>query len=812
MGHDYFQIITIFTLFSATNSHAYSNISFGSSLYAGQDDNNNPPWLSPSGDFAFGFLPYQNQFILAIWFSSIPEKTIVWSANGKNPVQKDSKLELSADTGLLSLTDPTGLLIWNSSISRYSTAKNDSLITPYAAMLDNGNFMVVSSSGDKIWESFRYPTDTILPGQILKTGDLLWAMKSETDYRPGRFELRLLSNGSLVMNQIYAYTSNPYDAFYEISNVSQLGFNDLGHVYLQMLNGSLTDLLTPVSVDSDLFFRATLNFDGTFTLYSRLKTVNGSWNPLKTIPDNICLSFAVYYGSGPCGFNSYCELRKDGRPVCRCAPGFSLLNSNDSYGGCKMDYKGFGQDCNEVGSVKNEDFYYFSTLTGVDWPLTAYEKLYPSTEYDCENSCRRDCYCAVAIYQPPDNSTDGTCWKKRLPLSNGRFDPTGAINRTAIFKLPKSNSSIDLPGLDSGSNSDKDKKGTLILSSFLVTSVIFNFFSIAAIFMAAFFLYPKSKNHLDLKNPDTNLRSFSYEQLELATDGFKEELGKGAFGTVYKGLLDSSSSSGIQIAVKKLDKIVQEGEKEFKTEVNVIGQTHHKNLVRLIGYCQEGENRLLVYEFMHKGSLSSFLFKPPTTIKPPWKDRVNISFGIARGLLYLHDECNTQIIHCDIKSQNILLDNSLTAKISDFGLAKLMMNNHSRTLTQIRGTRGYVAPEWFKNIPITVKVDVYSFGVVLFEIISCKRSLAMKEEESVILSDWAFECFSDGKLEELVDGDVGAVEDAARLERMVMVGLWCVQDEPGLRPSMREVSLMLEGIIDVPVPPCPYSSSVNSFS
>ena len=148
--------------------------------------------------------------------------------------------------------------------------------------------------------------------------------------------------------------------------------------------------------------------------------------------------------------------------------------------------------------------------------------------------------------------------------------------------------------------------------------------------------------------------------------------------------------------------------------------THHKNLVRLIGFCDEGPHKLLVYEFMCNGTLASFLFGSSA---PDWKIRTQMAFGVARGLMYLHEECSTQIIHCDIKPQNVLLDDSFTARISDFGLAKLLMSDQTRTLTAIRDMTGYIAPEWFRNKPITAKVDIYSYGVMLLEIISCRKCI-----------------------------------------------------------------------------------------
>ncbi|CAI0450302.1 unnamed protein product [Linum tenue] len=302
----------------------------------------------------------------------------------------------------------------------------------------------------------------------------------------------------------------------------------------------------------------------------------------------------------------------------------------------------------------------------------------------------------------------------------------------------------------------------------------------------------------------TNLQKFSYGQLDYATGGFKEVLGSGASGTVYKGVLGRNQQL---VAVKMLDKMVSKTqEQEFTTEVKVIGGTNHKNLVKLVGFCNEGKHRLLVYEYMSNGSLADLLFDRDRS-RPSWDTRTEIAYAVAKGLVYLHEECSTHIIHCDIKPQNILLDESMTAKISDFGLAKLLKANQTRTMTGIRGTRGYVAPEWFKSMPITSKVDVHSFGIVLLELVSCRKNLDMEalNEEEIILADWAVDCFSDGKLGKLVKGDEEAMADMERVERFLKVAIWCLQEDPTRRPEMKKVAQMLEGSIHVPTPPDPES-------
>ncbi|CAA2978670.1 G-type lectin S-receptor-like serine threonine-kinase LECRK3 [Olea europaea subsp. europaea] len=204
---------------------------------------------------------------------------------------------------------------------------------------------------------------------------------------------------------------------------------------------------------------------------------------------------------------------------------------------------------------------------------------------------------------------------------------------------------------------------------------------------------------------------------------------------------------------------------------------------------------------MSNGSFADILFNPES--RPCWEERIRISLDIARGILYLHEECETRIIHCDIKPQNILMDEHRCAKISDFGLAKLLMLDQTYTNTGIRGTRGYVAPEWHVNLPVTVKANVYSFGIVLLEIICCRRSVDRRlSENEAILQEWVYNCYAAGELNKLVGyEDV----DTRTLDRMIKIGIWCIQDEPSMRPSMKNVLLMLDGTLDIPVPPCPNS-------
>jgi serine/threonine protein kinase len=269
---------------------------------------------------------------------------------------------------------------------------------------------------------------------------------------------------------------------------------------------------------------------------------------------------------------------------------------------------------------------------------------------------------------------------------------------------------------------------------------------------------------------------------------------------VFKGALRNGEKA---IAVKRLEKLVEDGEREFQREVRAIGRTSHRNLVRLLGFCHEGANRLLVYEFMSNGSVADLLFKGGASRPLAWPDRLGIALDVARGLHYLHNELDSRVIHCDVKPQNILMDAAGTAKIADFGLAKLLQPDQTRTFTGVRGTRGYLAPEWYRGAgPVTVKADVYSYGVVLLEIVTCRRSMEMEEAgEERTLMELVYEWLLRGDVKKAINSD--EMVDAAAVERVVKVGIWCVQGEPESRPSIKSVVLMLEGHLEVPFPPPP---------
>ncbi|KAM2613710.1 hypothetical protein TB2_028418 [Malus domestica] len=385
------------------------------------------------------------------------------------------------------------------------------------------------------------------------------------------------------------------------------------------------------------------------------------------------------------------------------------------------------------------------------------------------------------------------------------MDPN--VGGKALIKVRKDNYTL-IPEVP---NTKKKDRSTLILigSVLLSSSGFLNLiFLLTTYLVVSRISYRKTK----LIQPyrvisDMNLRHFTYEELKQATNEFEEELGRGTSAKVFKGVL--APDNGKSVAVKSLVAKVRENDLEFKAEVSAIGRTNHRNLVQLLGFCYEGEHQMLVYEFMSNGSLASFLFGE---LRPSWCQRRQIALGIARGLLYLHEECSRKIVHCDIKPQNILLDDSFTARISDFGLAKLLKIDQTLTTTGIRGTKGYVAPEWLNRLPITAKVDIYSYGILLLEIIFCRKHFeaAAEDEDKVILADWAYDCYKQNNLHQLFKNDDEAMHDIKKMEKYVMIAIWCIQEDPSLRPTMKKVALMLEGTVEVSAPPdpCSFISSI----
>nr|GEU99328.1 G-type lectin S-receptor-like serine/threonine-protein kinase LECRK3 [Tanacetum cinerariifolium] len=484
-----------------------------------------------------------------------------------------------------------------------------------------------------------------------------------------------------------------------------------------------------------------------------------------------------------CGFNSYCTLN-DEQPYCVCLPGYDFIDPDRKHIGCEKNFtKAWCKNGKE-----NMTYYSMVPKKQLGWIDHPYYKAITQNKKDCIKSCLEDCDCDASILR------DGHCEKHKYPLRYVKRDYDDTTS-TCFFKT----GTISFNSQENATSTKPQQRVETVVTTsrktwvlILIFTIGFSIYSCISLSFSGFFIFKyrllKYKRLLENRTlglaEGLILRSYTYNELKRATSGFKQELGRGSFGTVYK-----------------------------------------RNLVRLLGYCAEGKiERLIIYEYMSNGTLVDHLFKSDRL--PDLSERVQIALDVARGILYLHEECETPIIHCDIKPQNILMDDFWTAKISDFGLAKLLNPDQTKTFTTVRGTReyGYLAPEWQKNNPISVKVrealeDPYDipFGsarpplslyqpVVLLEIIWCRRNLEFQvsNPEEIVLSTWVYKCFERGQLNLLAGHEETEKET---LERLVKVGLWCNQkDEPALRPSMKCVLLMLDGITEIATPPRPTST------
>ncbi|KAF5472944.1 hypothetical protein F2P56_009600 [Juglans regia] len=295
----------------------------------------------------------------------------------------------------------------------------------------------------------------------------------------------------------------------------------------------------------------------------------------------------------------------------------------------------------------------------------------------------------------------------------------------------------------------------------------------------------------------SQLKRFTFRELQNATGNFspKNIIGQGGFGVVYIGYLPNRSV----VAVKRLKDPNYTGEVQFQTEVEMIGLALHRNLLRLYGFCMSSDERLLVYPYMPNGSVADRL-RDTRREKPTldWNRRMRIAVGAARGLLYLHEQCNPRIIHRDVKAANILLDESFEAVVGDFGLAKLLDQRDSHVTTAVRGTVGHIAPEYLSTGQSSEKTDVFGFGILLLELITGQKTLdgGNGQVQKGMILDWVRTLHEEKRLEMLVDRDLRECFNALQLEKVVEVALQCTQSHPNLRPKMSEVLKVLEGLVE----------------
>lgn len=642
-----------------------------------------------------------------------------------------------------------------------------------------GNF-ILKNGTLSIWTTFDNPTDTILPGQNFTLDHIL---------RSGLYSFRLLNSGEIRLqwNDSVTYYTSP-----GINTTSNLNLTSPSLVMQEVGVFSLSDPFLSTQVimarSSDYGEAGILRFvrldsDGNVRIYSSATgSGKGSEAAVRwTAVSDQCQVFGYCGNFGVCRYSDVSFS-----PVCGCPSGnFDPVDPSDGRKGCKSKLN--LQDCNTTMLPLNNTMF-------LAYPPEIYSETYTSSVTACRSNCFNDATCVAST-----SLADGTglCYMKHSDFVGAHQSPT--VTSTSFIKVCD-------PALPNpiASSQFNEKTENLLKIGLLVLGCAFALVVIAGVF-SWLYCWPKMRYESSVSVSDYASSvpvQFSYKELQKATKGFKEKLGEGGFGSVYRGVI----SDKMVVAVKTLEGIGQ-GEKQFRMEVMTISSTHHLNLVRLAGFCSERRHRMLVYEFMKNGSLDSFLFNSLQKNVLNWERRYGIALGAAKGITYLHEECRDCILHADIKPENILLDEDYNVKISDFGLARLLnlKDHRHQSLIAVRGTRGYLAPEWLANMPITTKADVFSYGMVLLEIVSGKKNFEVSAEtDGKRFSFWAYEEFEKGNVGGILDKRLDLHEvDVEEVIRAVQVSFWCIQEHTSRRPTMGKVVQMLEGIVDIPKPPAP---------
>ncbi|CAN6168394.1 unnamed protein product [Urochloa humidicola] len=747
--------------------------------------------VSKSNKFALGFYtpPQGNtnsssttsNYYIAIWYSNIPVRTTVWTANSNAPVTDPTTaaLTIGSDGNLVLLDQSKNRQLWSTNVS---TGSNSTV----AILQDDGSLDLTDATNSSIvyWRSIDHPTNTWLPGGKLglnKTTGVsqrLVPWRNAANPSPGLFSLELDPNGTTQYfiqwkDSITYWTSGPWNGnIFSLVPEMTNGYN----YNFQFIDNATESYFIYSMKDNNIISRFVIDVTGQIKQLTWVDS-NQQWILFWSQPRTQCEVYALCGAYGSCNLN--------GLPFCNCIKGFaqkvqSDWDLQDFSGGCKRRVPLQCQTNLSAAQAKPDKFY---TMTSVRLPDNAQTAVAASSQ-DCQVACLSNCSCNAYTYN------NSGCFVWHGDLINLQDQYSGNGGGTLFLRLAAS----ELP--------DSKKSKTVIIGAVVggVAAVVI------VLAIVSYFLFQKYRRERTLRISKTaggTLIAFRYSDLQHVTNNFSERLGGGAFGSVFKGKLPDSTA----IAVKRLDGVHQ-GEKQFRAEVSTIGTIQHVNLVRLLGFCSEGSRRLLVYEFMQKGSLDLQLF-PGETMALSWTTRYQIALGTARGLNYLHEKCRDCIIHCDVKPENILLDESFVPKVADFGLAKLLGRDFSRVLTTMRGTRGYLAPEWISGVAITAKADVFSYGMMLFELISGTRNSDHGQEGgSTFFPTFAASKLHEGDVRSLMDPRLSGDANVDELTRACKVACWCIQDDESARPTTGQIVQILEGFLEVNMPPVPRSLRV----
>ncbi|KAJ6827336.1 receptor-like serine/threonine-protein kinase SD1-8 [Iris pallida] len=748
--------------------------------------------VSADGTFALGFFapdPSSKNRYLGIWYNKVSVPTYVWVANRKTPLADlTGTLSLAANGTLLITANSTSTVVWSSSPSSSSAVGSN----PVAQILDTGNFVVRDVDDDDdggsqlyAWQSFDHPTDTLLPGMKLGwnlTSGLnrnLTAWASLTDPSPGPYTMAMdvlgdpqifLWSGSTRTWRTGPWNGVRFSGIPEMKTYSMFTFR-----FVQ----SRDEVYYTFGLkDPSVVSRLIVNQTGSTQRLVWLDQPR-QWNLFWFAPKDQCDQVS------PCGPMGVCDPNDS--PICDCVQGFAPKYPTnwalrDGTGGC---VRRTPLDCRNGTDG-------FVLVSEAKLPDTSSSAVDTSLGLDqCRAKCLGNCSCTA--YASADVSGAGCIiWTTQLTdIRVWAFGGQDLYVRVAAADLSPT-----------AEQSHHSGAAAIIAIPVVVGTVLV---ALVACFVCKIkrrkqeaIRFPSSSvsfnnpyNYQDTDSKDLELPLFDLSTIIAVTDNFstKNKLGEGGFGPVFMGTLED----GQQIAVKRLAKTSVQGRSEFRNEMELIAKLQHRNLVRLLGCCIHGEEKMLVYEYMPNKSLDVFLFDRTKCTLLDWQTRHEIIMGIARGLLYLHQDSRLRIIHRDLKASNILLDKDMNPKISDFGLARIFGGDETEVNTKkVVGTYGYMSPEYAMDGVFSVKSDVFSFGVLVLEIISGKKNRGVffaKADLNLLGHAWGL--WKEGKSLDLVDESMSPKHSTNEALRCVKVGLLCVQERPEDRPTMSSVVLML---------------------
>ncbi|XP_059660454.1 G-type lectin S-receptor-like serine/threonine-protein kinase At1g11330 [Cornus florida] len=761
--------------------------------------------VSNGATFKLGFfspLNSTNRYV-GIWYNDISAKHVAWVANRDKPLNDSSGTLTISKDGNLVVLDGQKQIVWSSDVP-------NSLANSSARLSDSGNLMLRDdSNGNIIWESFEHPSDSFLMGMKISTNKFtdkkiqLTAWKSPSDPSTGSFTLGI---NPLNIPEIYVWNgSHPYWRSGPWSGQIFIGIPGMISAYYGRFeivdnnNEGTADLSYTYTNKSSLLC-LTLISNG--TLIQKQKEVGkGTWETTWSSQETEC---DVYSKCGPFGS---CNIVQ-GSPICICLQGFDPKDIEEwSRGnwasGCVRRRQLQCERNNSDGGEKSKEDGFLKLKT-VKMP--AFAELLIASQDNCKSQCLNICSCIAYTYY---SGIGCMKWSGEL-IDIQEFSYGGAdlYIRVAYSELEKRRSSKLVITI------------AVVIVSVTVAICIYLFWRWMARPQgkkkkSEILLSKRGEENLDCSNQSMlgdylnqmkfeELPLFSFEKLANATDKFDvaNKLGQGGFGPVYKGKLPS----GQDIAVKRLSRSSGQGQEEFMNEVVVISQLQHRNLVRLLGCCVEGEEKMLIYEYMPNKSLDAFLFDPIKKKLLDWRKRAKIIEGIGRGIIYLHRDSRLKIIHRDLKTSNVLLDEDLIPKISDFGMAKIFGSNQDQANTKrVVGTYGYMSPEYAMEGRFSEKSDVFSFGVILLEIVSGRKNTSFyNDEHSLSLLGFAWKLWNEDRIVMLIDPTTSDPRFEVEILRYIHIGLLCVQEFTSDRPTISTALSMLSSEIAIlPTPKQP---------